>query len=200
MISHRHLLRNPSQISIVRKVGQNWQESQGFSVIADGSGLHPLPIPKGPLPMRSIFTRLGGSHVGVVLRLVLGGTFLWSGMTKIVNPGQFATLVLNYQVFPSASIVLIAVVLPWLEVVCGALMVANRLTSGGALLLSAMLVAFIGLHIANLARGIDIACGCLSLSPDARSQTWVSIATNVLLLGISLSILASGRARCRKTA
>ncbi len=148
--------------------------------------------------MGPIFVRLGGSHVGLVLRLVLGGTFLWSGMTKIVNPGQFAALVLNYQVFPSTSIAPIAVVLPWLEVVCGFLMVVNRLTSGGALLLSAMIFAFIGLHIANLARGIDIACGCFSLSPDASSRTWMSIAVNLLLLGISLSILATGRARCRK--
>lgn len=122
-------------------------------------------------------------------RFILGGVFLWAGVTKIVNPGQFAALVSNYQFFPPEIIPAIAVLLPWIEVVCGAMLVVNRLTVGGALIASALLAAFIGLHAISLMRGIDVACGCLSLSNEAGSDIWLSIFRNVLLMGAGIWIL-----------
>lgn len=125
----------------------------------------------------------------LLARFILGSVFLWAGVTKIVNPGQFAALIGNYQFFPPQVIPAIAVLLPWVEIVCGAMLVVNKLTAGGALIASALLAAFIGLHVTSLVRGIDVACGCLSLSEEAGSDIWLSIFRNALLMGAGIWIL-----------
>lgn len=140
------------------------------------------------------------SATHLLARLILGGVFLWAGVTKIVNPGQFAALIGNYQFFPPEVIPAIAVLLPWVEIVCGAMLVVNKLTAGGALIASALLAAFIGLHAISLVRGIDVVCGCLSLSEEAGSDIWLSIFRNTLLMGAGIWILFSRRHRSIETA
>ncbi|MCK5837507.1 MAG: DoxX family membrane protein, partial [Desulfobacula sp.] len=54
-----------------------------------------------------------------IIKLVLGMTFIYASYHKIENPAGFAGILYGYGVFPGASINLIAMTLPFIELVAG---------------------------------------------------------------------------------
>ncbi len=124
-------------------------------------------------------------NVTPVVRIILGAVFLFSCAGKIADPAGFAAIVTNYQLLPPPLVTTTAVVFPWIEAVCGLALVFGRFEKGAALLVSLMMVVFTGLILYNSYRGLNIACGCFSLSAKAPSD----IAVNTLR---NLSILAAG--------
>jgi uncharacterized membrane protein YphA (DoxX/SURF4 family) len=132
-----------------------------------------------PLPSSAV------ENITTVVRIVLGAVFLFSCAGKIADPAGFAAIVTNYQLLPPPLVKITAEVFPWVEAVCGLALVFGRLEKGAALLVSLMMVVFTGLILYNGYRGLNIACGCFSLSAKAPSN----IAVNTLR---NLSILAAG--------
>jgi len=121
-----------------------------------------------------------------LLRLIVGGVFIWAGVLKIADPLGFAQSIKNYQVVSPTLAFLIAIVLPWVEVLSGALLIIGVLKRSSALLISLLLIGFIGLVALALARGIDTSCGCFgSLSRRADLSL---ILTDAVLLVFSLSV------------
>ena len=122
-----------------------------------------------------------------LFRLIVGGFFDWAGALKIADPLSFAQSITNYQVFPHALAFLIALMLPWVEVLSGAFLIIGLCRRSSALLISLLLVGFIGLVALALARGIDTSCGCFgSLS---RRADFSLILTDAVLLVFALSVL-----------
>lgn len=128
---------------------------------------------------------LFGKKLTVCVRIGLGAVFLVSSMAKIADPSAFAAIVANYQLVNPPLATLTAIILPWIEALCGVALVFGRYEKGAALLVSLMMVAFIGIGFFNVYRGLDIACGCFSLSAREPSN----IAMNTLR---DLAILAAG--------
>ena len=95
-----------------------------------------------------------------VLRIVLGCVFIYASLDKIRNPGLFAEAVYNYQLLPDVTVNLVAISLPWLELLSGSLLVLGLWMEGSILILSGLMVVFIGALGINLARGLDVHCGC----------------------------------------
>ena len=85
-----------------------------------------------------------------VFRIGAGGVFIWAGLLKILGPLEFAQNIANYRVFSRDLSFLIALVLPWVEVLCGILVILGVFRSGSSLLLSGVL--------ARLAAMWTIAC------------------------------------------
>ena len=84
-----------------------------------------------------------GRQAGIIewgLRLFLGCTFIFASWHKIVSPDQFATILYGYAVFPHPFINVIAIVMPFVELVCGITLVTGLLKRSGLLLINAMLV------------------------------------------------------------
>src|SRR5438046_2466436 len=80
---------------------------------------------------------------GILIRWLLGGLFIYMGLSKALHPVEFLKLVRQYEMVSSPFLLnTIAAVLPWFEVVCGALLVAGVAVRGTALLLLGMLVPF----------------------------------------------------------
>ena len=52
----------------------------------------------------------------------LGLTFISASLDKIVDPFDFSKAILNYEIMPYWTINLTAIVLPWLELICGLLL------------------------------------------------------------------------------
>lgn len=119
-------------------------------------------------------------------RFVVGGVFIWAGVLKVVDPLGFAESIMNYQVFPRGLAFVIALLLPWAEVITGGLLIVGLLRRASALLISLLLIGFIGLVALALARGIDTTCGCFgSLSRRADISL---ILTDLGLLYLSLCV------------
>lgn len=104
-----------------------------------------------------------------VSRLILAGTFLYAGMIKADDPVAFAGQVANYQLLPYAWNYLVAATLPYLEILCGLLLLLNRWVRPATLVLGVLNLVFIAALASLIVRGIDIDCGCFR--PDAENAT-----------------------------
>jgi len=131
----------------------------------------------------------------LLLRLALGGIFIYASLDKILHPAAFAEIIFNYQILPGALINLTAIVLPWLELVIGLLLVFGIFMPGAAALTGLLLTVFWASLLFNLARGLDIDCGCFSTqSAGSASMAWHFIRDSVfLIMGLALFILVLKR-------
>ena len=125
----------------------------------------------------------------VVFRIVLGGLFVYAGAVKIAEPLGFAQDIRNYRLVGQSLSFVAAVVLPWLEVLAGAFLVAGIWKRGAALVISGLLVFFIVLTLVTMARGIDVDCGCFgSLS---RKSGWGVVLEDLGMLYLGLCLLVA---------
>lgn len=125
----------------------------------------------------------------LLLRLALGLVFLAACASKLLHPEAFAEVVINYHILPGFLVVPAALVLPWLELLCGLALLGGILSPGAALLTTGMMLVFLGAESSALWRGLDIACGCFSVDPEARGGLTLSILRDVGLLTLSLTVL-----------
>jgi uncharacterized membrane protein YphA (DoxX/SURF4 family) len=108
--------------------------------------------------------RFPGRGAFLCARVILGLLFLYASFDKIIHPAAFAEAVKNYQLLPPVLINLTAVILPWLELFLGLFLVLGIWTAGAALWSSVLMSVFLGTFLFNLARGLDVDCGCFSSS------------------------------------
>lgn len=132
-------------------------------------------------------------HLAAVLRVALGAVFLYAGVIKIANPAAFAGSIANYQVLPYVGNYLVAAVLPWVEVICGGLLVTGWRARSAAALVAIMNVVFIVLLLSTVARGLDIDCGCFRQGGE-KTSAWTAIFRDVLLLAAAVYVFR--RERC----
>ena len=102
----------------------------------------------------------------LAVRLILGSVFIYASADKIIHPGAFAEAVNNYQIFPETLINLTAVILPWLELILGIFLILGLWLPGAVLLSNFLIATFFGSLVFNLARGLDIQCGCFNTSQE----------------------------------
>lgn len=95
-----------------------------------------------------------------ILDLIVGGTFVYAGAIKALDPVRFGLDIDNYKSLPWFISVRLAFYLPWLEILCGVALIFRFLYHGGLSILTALILVFIGVTIAAKARGLDITCGC----------------------------------------
>lgn len=100
--------------------------------------------------------------VAVLMRVLIGGVFVFSGFSKLLLPyAEVVALVQQYQVLPGWLVSITAMFLPWIEVGSGTALLIGFCTTPAALLIAVQLLSFSALMIVVLAAGIPIAdCGC----------------------------------------
>ncbi|MCP4745193.1 MAG: DoxX family membrane protein [Desulfobacteraceae bacterium] len=123
------------------------------------------------------------------LRIILGSVFVYASWYKIFHPEDFAKTIENYQLLPVIMINPTALLLPWIELVCGICLIAGHLVRGSALLIGAMLIIFIAAMVTNLFRGLDISCGCFSLSDKGSNQMIFAVMLDLALLAMTAAIV-----------
>jgi uncharacterized membrane protein YphA (DoxX/SURF4 family) len=104
-----------------------------------------------------------------LVRVGCGVIFLYASWGKILDPAGFARMIQNYQLLPPELVHPAAVVLPWVEAVCGLSLVSGAWAGGGLAVFSALMAAFTAALALNAARGIDVECGCFSVAAGAAS-------------------------------
>ena len=132
---------------------------------------------------------IGNKWLVVLFRLIVGITFIYASLDKIVHPDQFARIVYNYKILPGYFINIFAITLPWVEFFCGLFLILGLFIESSSLLLSLLLVSFTIALSVNFLRGVDINCGCFTTDPNAKKEgTWLLL-RDVALLLMSLQIL-----------
>jgi len=133
----------------------------------------------------------------LALRLGLAVMFLYASYDKILAPAAFAKIVYQWQVGGAVFSNLVAVVLPWVELLAGLLLLAGAWTKEAALVVAGLLLSFNLAAATVLARGIDVEnCGCTSVkaAPNAERSPfhgvgWFLLTRNTVLLGCALALV-----------
>ena len=81
--------------------------------------------------MRALWTWRGHAYLALLARLYLGFVFIYACLHKIAEPATFALDVATYQFLPLPLINIFALVMPWLELLAGAMIVVGLRTGGG---------------------------------------------------------------------
>ena len=127
------------------------------------------------------------------LRLILGVVFIYASFDKILHPALFAKIVYNYQILPDGLINSTALVLPWLEFIMGIFLIIGLWMPGTVVLSNILLVSYLGALLFNLARGLDISCGCFSTSTESSINMWYVLRdASFLLLSVCLFFVVFG--------
>ena len=125
-------------------------------------------------------------YLTLVSRLGLGGTFVFSGVAKLVELEEFAELVAEYGILPHALSQAYGYSLPGLEVALGIFLVAGLFLRTNATISILILISFIIAKSVNLYRGDDISCGCFG---TAETLSSVTIVLGIILLALAFQIL-----------
>jgi uncharacterized membrane protein YphA (DoxX/SURF4 family) len=128
-------------------------------------------------------------RVDLLMRLTLGGVFIWAGWVKVADPQGFATAVRNYQLLPEALVNPVALLLPWIEVLCGGLMICGVWVSGSVFIVNVLLAVFIAALALNWVRGVDVSCGCFSTVDAKQGADYLAdILRDAALLAVGIFI------------
>ena len=128
-------------------------------------------------------------------RLFVAAVLLYAAVQKIWMPLEFARLIKEYHLLPDQILNLVAVILPWIEMICGLCFLSGLWLMGAAALLSGMNIIFMsaiayrawlimsktGVDFFNLS--FDCGCGFGVVYIPTK------ILENLILVGIGLIIL-----------
>ena len=115
------------------------------------------------------------------------GLVLLSGIRKIFDPASFALSVYRFHLLPDGLVNLVALYLPWLELISAlCLLFIPRLRIAALWIALGLFSLFTtGISI-NLLRGTSFSCGCFGNSPLALPMNGMSVARNIALILIIL--------------
>jgi uncharacterized membrane protein YphA (DoxX/SURF4 family) len=118
-------------------------------------------------------------------QIAIGLVFVAAALGKIGDLSAFVIQLHNYRMVPVWSEHLLAVTLPWIELIAGlALVLGLRPRSGGVIVLALIVVFTIAVGSA-WARGLDFECGCFG---KASAST---IGARKFLENVGFSVLAA---------
>jgi putative oxidoreductase len=128
-----------------------------------------------------------------IVRLYMGWLFAEASIRKIANPASFALDVATYQLLPLYLVNAFAIVVPWVELVAGALLLVGVRVRAAALLVVGMMVAFMVALGWALHLGLDMTCGCFASQGAAgedpisgwtmvRDGVWLALGLYVFLV------------------
>ncbi|MDD9879980.1 MAG: DoxX family membrane protein [Candidatus Marinimicrobia bacterium] len=132
-------------------------------------------------------TRYFKGPVVLIARLILGGVFIYASLDKIAQPAEFAKAIGNYHVVPFGLENLMALALPWLELIAGICLIAGIMVDGATIMVILMNIVFIFAISQALARGISIECGCFSVTTEGGDN----IGIQTILRDIGYLVLAA---------
>ena len=113
---------------------------------------------------------IDNDYLTMAVRLAVGAIFVSASVYKIMDPGSFARSIWYYHLMPGSLINLIALVLPWVELLAGLALIFGVLYRGAIVWVNVMTIAFMGALTLAVARGLDIECGCFKAAADTNGS------------------------------
>jgi len=139
-------------------------------------------------------------HIAAIVRWLLGGLLLYSGFAKLGDPYSQALLIAGYRLLSAQAAQILAVTLPWIELLAGALLVLGLWTRPAAMCAAILMAAFALASTQALARGLNIECGCFDPSSGHRLTALSIVLQAACLTGaIALTWLEAGIPARKKT-
>ena len=135
--------------------------------------------------MKTLIDKLAHPGLVRVAGIAIGLVFVIAGLAKIGDTEMFATQVHNFRLAPIVLENLVAMILPWVELVAGTALILGARSRAAAWVCAALMIVFtIGIGQAA-ARGLDFECGCFGKG-DASTVGVTKLLENVGLTAVAL--------------
>ncbi|MFN0158536.1 MAG: MauE/DoxX family redox-associated membrane protein [Bacteroidota bacterium] len=134
---------------------------------------------------------LENDYVVFAARVLLGMVFLVASIDKVADPAAFAVSIQNYKIISQPFTMLVATILPWVELLCALGLLFGFRIKASAFLCFIMLLVFTLGVVSGLIRGLDISCGCFTQDPSVGRIGWTKVFENVGMLLVALMLLFS---------
>lgn len=121
-----------------------------------------------------------------LFRSIVGFVFLYAGVGKIVEPNSFAKEILNYKLIGEELSRIIAIFLPWLEVIIGIFLIFGIRLKTTSFISSVLLIGFTLGVLSAMLRGLNINCGCFAYHIEYVG--WKKILENSLFIIMSIYV------------
>jgi putative oxidoreductase len=141
-------------------------------------------------------------------RLVLGGVFIYAGYSKVHFDGRwhfgdyqflFALAIDSYKMMPLWLVQWMARVLPWLEVLLGAMLILGIALRWVTSAMTALLVVFMIALTRATILGLEINCGCFGYG-SVKPSTELFHDSGLLVLALAVTAAAFFAPRVRRAA
>lgn len=109
-------------------------------------------------------------YLELIVRTAIGLIFIYASLDKIASPAEFARIIYNYHLLPGELVNMVAIIMPWVELICGICVILGIYKEGAILIIGLMLFVFAVSIGINLFRGVDIECGCFTVSSRAKNN------------------------------
>lgn len=137
---------------------------------------------------------LSNKYFLILLRLIVGGFFLYASIDKVTNQEAFARAIYNYKLMPDFVINIMAIVIPFIELTAGIFLILGIFLRGSSFIILSLLIVFIIALSQAYARGLDISCGCFSLETvSEKSDILLRIVEDILLLAATIIIFIKSK-------
>jgi hypothetical protein len=131
---------------------------------------------------------LRSSNTSFVIRLILGGIFIFTGFAKINHISALISEINQYQILSIALGSIFGHVLPYLEILVGVLLVLGIILRISAGVGGLMLISFAVAKIVAMVRGLDIkVCNCFG--PAVPMLSTQSLAIDIVMLLLVIQII-----------
>ena len=154
----------------------------GWSMIYPGKAIMKINYPAG-----------FSGWAFLIIRLIIGGIFIYASIDKIIAPGEFAKIIHNYRLVHPNLINTMAIIFPWFELIAGIGLITGFRYKGSNFIILCMLLIFIIALGINFVRGVNISCGCFSSSSSANSNLLMRIIEDALMILGCLAIMLKPR-------
>lgn len=114
---------------------------------------------------------------------IVGLVFVYSAFIKIYTPYGFLTIIYGYEIVSPSQGLLIAHVLPWIELTLGVLLLSQSFLKTTWLLVTLMLAVFVIARLMVISSGLSIPCGCYGINEDMVN--WKNTSVTIALLIVS---------------
>ena len=108
------------------------------------------------------------------VRYLLAAVFLWSGITKLLDPVSFGVLIDAYGLIPKPWIMPVAIMLSSLEAIAGAGLIFD--IHGSLAIITGMVILFVAILSYGIHMGLDIDCGCFG-PQDSEAKAFHGLRT-----------------------
>lgn len=125
-------------------------------------------------------------YLALGLRLYIAWLFIDAGMYKINYAAEFAETIASYRMVPYWAVNFMAISMPWIEIICGILLVCGIRVRSSIVIAGSFLIMFtLGIAI-NLLRNSPITCGCFNSMGEVIS--WQTLMRDLLWVGMAVHI------------
>jgi len=135
----------------------------------------------------SVWERVGVVF-GACARVVLAAILISASAGKIMHPHDFLRVVYQYEICEQRYALLVAVVVPFVELVSGMFLVMGWHLGGAALTCCGLFAVFFAATTSAYLRHLKTDCGCFGLVGHLPLSGW-TVLVDAFLLVISLFLL-----------